>query len=188
MVLKKKRNYAEVKNYYETLRHEARIATHEELPAALLNNKGRLISKDIIRLDGFTFGCQHELRRWEVSGARRVAWDWRTVQRKYRAHPKRFELSIWHMDLFLCGVAIGKPTCSGGKLRLDYIEATPMETPLDSLIADIAITAGVIYARSIGATQLRIMKPVNDVVKNHYLRKPGFSYDKKGNFCYRDLI
>lgn len=187
MVLKQKRSYAEVKDYYEILRDDARIATHEELPAALLNKKGGLISKSIIHLDGFTFDCQHQLRRWEVSGSRRVAWDWRTVQKKYQAHPKRFELSIWHMNLFLCGAAIGKPTCSGGKLRLDYIEASPMGTPLDSLIADIAITAGVIYARAIGATQLRVMKPVNDVVKNHYLSKPGFSYDTKGNFCYRDL-
>ena len=187
MAVKQKRSYTEVKDYYEILRDEARIATHEELPVSLPNKKGGLIPRNLISLDGFTFDCQNQLRRWEVSGTRRVAWDWRMVQKKYRSHPKRFELSIWHMNLFLCGVAIGKPTCSGNKLRLDYIEATPMGTPLDSLITDIAITAGVIYSRAIGATQLRIMKPTNDAVKKHYLSKPGFAYDKRGNFCYRDL-
>jgi len=94
MLPEQKRSYTEVKNHYEILRDDARIATYEELPAALLNKKGGLISKKCIHLDGFTFDCQHQLRKWEVSGARRVAWDWRTVQKKYQAHPKRFELSI----------------------------------------------------------------------------------------------
>jgi len=49
------------------------------------------------------------------------------------------------------------------------------------------IAAGIAYAKAIGADQLRIMRPVNDVVKNLYLSKTGFSYDKKGNFCYRDV-
>ncbi len=35
--------------------------------------------------------------------------------------------------------------------------------------------------------QLCIMRPVNEAVKNLYLEKMGFSYDKKGNFCYRDV-
>ncbi|VAW89804.1 hypothetical protein MNBD_GAMMA18-2343 [hydrothermal vent metagenome] len=63
----------------------------------------------------------------------------------------------------------------------------PQGTPLDGLITDIVITAGVAYARLIGATQLRIMKPINEQVKSYYLSKPGFSYDTRGNFCYRDL-
>ncbi len=121
------------------------------------------------------------------SGVRRVAWDWKTVQQKYRAHPKRFELSIWHMDLFLCAAAIGKPTFGGGRLRLDYLESAPMISPLSGLITDITIAAGVAYAGLIGATQLRITNPVNDDVKKHYLSKPGFAYSQQGNFCYRDL-
>lgn len=137
--------------------------------------------------DGITFNCQKELRKWEQTGSRRVAWDWDKVLKSYRAHPKRFELSIWHKDLFLCGATIGKPTWNGGKLRLDFIEASPIRSPLSGLIIDLIIIAGAAYAEIIGATQLRIMHPINENVKNLYLGKPGFTYDKRGNFCYRNL-
>lgn len=43
------------------------------------------------------------------------------------------------------------------------------------------------YAKAIGATQIRIMYPINDKVKEHYLGLGGFSFDAKGNFCYPDL-
>lgn len=73
-------------------------------------------------------------------------------------------------------------------MRLDYVEASPLGTPLDGLVTDISVAVAVIYARSIGAAQLRIMSPVNEKVRDHYLSKPGFSYDEKGNFCYRNLV
>lgn len=110
------------------------------------------------------------------------------VWNKYRTHPKRFELSVWYKDLTLAGASIGKPTRGGGKLRLDYLESSPMGTPLDGLVTDISVAAAIVYAKSIGAVQLRIMNPVNDAVRDHYLNKPGFSYNEKGNFCYRDLV
>lgn len=102
----------------------------------------------------------------EQSGLGRVAWNWDEVLKKYRTHPKRFELSIWYRDLTLCGATIGRPTWSGGKLRIDFIEAAPMESPFSGLIVDIMIAAGANYAKAIGATQLRIMGPVNEDVKN----------------------
>ena len=70
---------------------------------------------------------------------------------------------------------------------LDYIEASPASTPLDGLVTDIAITAGVLYARSIGANQFRIMNPITPKVREHYLSKPGFSYNESENYCFRDL-
>lgn len=70
---------------------------------------------------------------------------------------------------------------------MDYLESAPQGTPLDGLITDITIAVSAAYARTIGATQLRIMNPINDKVRSHYLSKPSFAYDKKGNFCYRDL-
>ncbi len=139
------------------------------------------------KLDGISMNCQKELRKWGKSGLRRVTWDWGQVLKKDSSHPKRFELSIWHKELFLCGATIGKPTCSGGKLRLDFIEASPISSPLSGLIVDIMIAPGMAYARTNGATQLRIMHPVNDRVKNLYLSKTGFAYNQKDNFCYRDL-
>jgi len=126
-------------------------------------------------------------KRTEKIGLRRVAWDWDVVQKKYRTHPKRFELSIWHRSQHLCGASIGIPTCGGGKLRLDFIESSPIISPLSGLITDIVIATGIIYAKTIGASQLRIMRPINETVKNLYLSKAGFSYNQKGDFCYRDL-
>lgn len=187
MISQQKPSYTQIKSHYEMLRITAREIAHEQLASTLLNKQGALILKNNITLDGLSFNCQKELRKWEKMSARRVTWDWDKVLKSYRAHPKRFELSIWHKELFLCSASIGKPTCSGGKLRLDYLESTPMGTPLDGLITDITIAAGVVYARAIGAIQLRIMNPVNDKVKKHYLSKPGFAYDQKENFCYRDL-
>jgi len=187
MLAQQKPSYMEVKNHYDVLRKTARDIAYEQLPDSLLNKQSALILKNEITLGAITVDCQKELRKWEKMGARRVAWDWAVVQKKYRTQPKRFELSIWHKNLFLCSTSIGKPTCSGGKLRLDYLESAPMGTPIDGLITDITIAAGIVYARTIGAVQLRIMNPVNDRVKNHYLSKAGFCYDQKNNFCYRDL-
>jgi len=47
--------------------------------------------------DGITFNCQKELRKWEQTGSRRVAWDWDKVLKSYRAHPKRF--NYWKTNM-----------------------------------------------------------------------------------------
>jgi len=182
-----KLTYPEVKSHYEGLRHTSRLAAHKGLAAVMSNRRKEGILKNNITLSGFTTECQRELLKWEIVDSRRTAWNWDVVQKKYRAHPKRFELAVWYRKHQMCGASIGKPTCHGGKLRLDFLESAPQGTPLDGLITDIVISAGVTYARLIGATQLRIMKPVNEQVKNYYLSRPGFSYDTRGNFCYRDL-
>ncbi len=49
------------------------------------------------------------------------------------------------------------------------------------------IAAGAAYAKAIGATQLRIMSPVNDTVKAHYFSKPDFKYNSRDNFCFMDV-
>lgn len=187
MIAQQKPSYTQVKNHYDTLRETARGIAYEQLPSTLLNKQGALILKNTITLDGLTFNCQKELRKWEKTSLRRVTWDWSMVLKKYCSHPKRFELSIWHKNLFLCGATIGKPTWSGSKLRLDFIEASPIRSPLSGLIVDLTIIAGAAYAETIGATQLRIMHPVNDNVKNLYLSKQGFAYNRCEDFCYRNL-
>lgn len=186
MASKQQLHYSQVQSRYEALRNTAREVAHEGFPEVMSNKRGAAILKSHISLEGLTISCQRELRKWENSGSRRVAWDWELVLKSYRVHPKRFELSIWFKG-GLCGASVGRPTASGGKLRLDFLEAAPQGSPLDGLVTDITIATGVAYARAIGAAQLRIMNPVNDDVKNHYLGKPGFAYDQKGHFCYRDL-
>lgn len=182
-----KPTYTQVKGRYEKLREIALKIAHDDFDAVMSNKRGKAILRDEIKLDVFTFKSQHELRRWEKTGLRRVAWDWDAVQKKYRTHPKRFELSIWHRNLTLCGASIGRPTWGGGKLRLDYLESAPMGTDLDGLVTDITIAAGAAYAKAIGATQLRIMNPVNDAVKAHYLSKPDFQYNSRDDFCFMDV-
>jgi len=87
----------------------------------------------------------------------------------------------------LCGASIGRPTFSGNKLKLDFIEANPTGSSLHGTITDIVILAGRIYAKSIGASQLRIMHPINERVRDHYLSKGGFSYNERGNFCFQEI-
>lgn len=186
MTAQVKPSYEKVKSHYEAIRELARNEAYATLPEILKGKKKSILRSDIA-LDGFTFDCYREVRKWERVKSRKVSWDWHVVRKKYQPKPKRFELSIWHRTHTLCGAAIGKPTFGGGKLRLDYIESAPEETPLDGLVTDIGIIAATLYADAIGASQLRIMNPVNAKVTDYYLSKPGFSYDQKGDFCYRDL-
>lgn len=182
-----KPTYTEVKNRYEALRQVAREVAHDSLAPVLVGKSGQAVSKAHIELGGFDQKCEKALRVYQRSSHRRVSWDWDEVRKSYRSEPKRFELAIWHRGYILCGASIGKPTWNGSKLRLDYIEANPEGSLLEGRTTDIALVAATAYARSIGAVQLRIMKPVNENVKNHYLSKPGFSFDERNNFCYRNL-
>ena len=179
--------YTQVKNSFESLRELALKIAHDDLRPVISNKRQQAVLKNEIQLDTFTFNTQRELRKWKKTGLRGVAWDWDAVQKKYKSHLKRFELSIWYRGRTLCAASIGRPTWGGGKLRLDYIESAPMGTVLDGLATDITIAAGAAYARAIGATQLRIMNPVNDTVKNQYLSKQDFLFNEKGNFCFMDL-
>ena len=122
-----------------------------------------------------------------MSGLRRVAWDWDKVLKTYRPKPKRFELSIWHEKHWLCSASIGKPTVKGSKLRLDLIESNPNGSSIDGLVIDINLICYKAYAKVIGATELRIMNPVNEIVRDYYLSKKGFSYSQKENFCFRNV-
>ena len=179
--------YSEVKERYEKLRLIARQAAHNSLKKVILNKRGQPIKKDDVSMQGFDMECIRALKRYEASPNRRVFWDWTIVQKKYRTHPKRFEIAIWHRNMTLCGASIGAPTWSGNRLRLDYIEANPDGSPLDGVITDLCLVAVTAYAEAINASQIRIMKPVNQQVRNYYLSKPGFQYDSKENFCFKNL-
>ena len=74
----------------------------------------------------------------------------------------------------MCGLSIGKPTFCGDKMRLDVIERSPVHTLLKGKVTDITVTAFLAYAGSIGAKQLRIMRPLNDDLVRLY-QGHGFS-------------
>ena len=181
-----KNSYRQTCAYYDHTRLESLKQAHEDLPETLFSKVSAINKKEII-LSPFDFSTTSKLKEWKQSGKRIANWDWEAVRKKYRTHPKRFEVAIWYRNNFLSGASIGRPTRNGSKLRLDFIEATPLHSPLSGLITDIVISSASRYANAIGATQLRIMQPVNERVKNLYLSKPGFSFNREGNFCVKDI-
>ena len=187
MTAQKKFTYTQTKTRYESFRDLSHQIAISQLNAVIPNKHGKAILRDDINIEGLTFKAQHELKRWQQDDSRRVGWSWNSVKKKYQSHPKRFELAIWYRGLTLCGVGIGKPTNSGGKIRLDYIESSPTSTSLDGLVVDITLACLRIYADFIGAHQIRIMKPINSNLRDYYLSKPGFSYNKQNNYWYLDL-
>lgn len=179
--------YKMVWDKYDRLRSEVLEIAHEQLPTVIPTQRGMAVLKSSVALKGLDFRTFQKLVYWKESGQRVAQWDWNEVREKYKSHPQRFELSIWHNELFLCGASIGRPTWSGTKLRIDFIEANPLGSPLSGAIADIVILTGKIYAKAIGASQLRIMHPINEKVRNHYMSKGGFSFDERGNFCFLEI-
>ena len=145
----------------------------------LTNKRSQATLKSTLTFSGITVNCIKKLKKWEMSGLRRVAWDWDKALKTYRPKPKRFELSIWHKKHWLCSASIGKPTVKGGKLRLDLMESNPNGSSIDGLVTDINVLCYEVYAQAIGATELRITNPVNESVRDYYLSKKGFSYNQK---------
>ncbi|WP_018414789.1 hypothetical protein [Teredinibacter turnerae] len=175
---------------YESLREYARNIALESMPNYMSNSRGQPI--DIgksVQLRSIDIQSKAKAKQWETSPYRRVDWSWPGGASEYAwRHPKRFEVAIWYRNLFLCGLGLGRPTWSGNKLRLDFLEASPKTTPLTGLVSLIAVGAAEAYADAIGAVQLRIMSPINSKVKDHYLNSlNGYSYNARGNYCYRDL-
>lgn len=183
--------HSQAEDHYELLREYARGIALDTLPISAKNSSGQLIVlKNALQLDSIDFQAQLASKAWSSFPERRINWDWTEGVPEYAwRHPKRFELSIRYKHNILCGLSLGRPTWNGSKLRLDFIEASPERTPLTGLIADITVSAAEAYADAIGAVELRIMNPVNERVKKHYLSsKHGFSFNKQENCCYKALI
>lgn len=186
MSTQKKPTYNKVKSMAEQRKAIAYELAYEQLPHVLRGKKGA-VQKESISFQPLEMRALKELRKWENTGLRKAAWDWDTVLRSYKNHPKKFDVTLWHKDYTLCSASIGRPTYGGSKIRLDIIEANPAGSMLEGLITDINILAYEAYARVNNCTELRIMHPVNEAVKNYYLSKQGFSFNAKGNFCVKEL-
>jgi hypothetical protein len=136
--------------------------------------------KEIVQLKGINSFAIAQANRWEESLSRSddATWSWSKGFRSYSyRHPKRFDLAIWFAKSELCGLAIGKPTYSGNKVRLDVVEGAPWEHPLKRKIVEFSIATASVYADLIGAEQLRIMRPVNRAVISYY-KEFGFTLKK----------
>ena len=144
-------------NTYEEAKYISLIAT-EEIYKERFNG---LVS--VGNIDDKTIA-----KTWEQSPNRRVDWCWKTAYSKYKASNRIFDLSIWYAKSKLCGLTLGTVTSVGDKLRLDLIEATPEYNPVQGYIVDLIFTAAARFCREIGATELRIMEPVNKAVISRY--------------------
>ncbi len=185
-----KHTHKATEDKYQFLRAKSLEIAAAGLPLVMKNGAGQAVNvRNEVNLTGIDFKAKVQANSWQGSAFRRVDWPWMQSVGSYAwANPKRFELAIWHRELFLCGLALGRPTWSGNRLRLDFIEAAPQKTALSGLVLDITVIAAEAYADAIGASQLRIMNPINEKVRNHYLNSNrGFSFDQRENFCYKDL-
>lgn len=186
-----KHTHRATEDQHEVIRNKAREIAALALPVIMTNSSGQAVNtRADVNLSAIDFRSRSQAGAWHSSPFRRVDWPWMKSVGNYAwLNPKRFELAIWYKGHFLSGLALGRPTWSGSKLRLDFIEASPEKNALTGLVTDITIIAAETYADAIGATQLRIMNPINERVRNHYLdSKRGFSYNKREDFCYKDLI
>jgi hypothetical protein len=185
-----KQTHRVTEDAYEAIRIKARDIAAESLPLVMTNSAGQGVSvRGAVNFSGIDFKARNQANTWHSSPFRRVDWPWMKSVGNYAwLNPKRFELAIWFKGYHLSGLALGRPTWSGNKLRLDFIEASPEKNALTGLVTDITIIAAVAHATAIGASQIRIMNPINEKVRNHYLSSNrGFSYDKHENFCYKDI-
>ena len=93
-------------------------------------------------------------------------------------------MALWH-DEMLVSLSLGRPTYNGSRLRLDFIEGNP-DKPKDIKVFEPTVLAMVAYAQVLGATELRVMHPINQDVKKYYERF-GFSYVSKADYLYITL-
>ena len=116
---------------------------------------------------------------WESSPLRRnLPWSFAQGYKKWAyRHPDRLDLAVWYENQ-LCSLAIGFPTKTGKSMRLDVIEKNPCErTVFDKGIFEINLLVFQVFADSIGASSIKLMRPLNDKLINFY-RSYGFIYQK----------
>lgn len=159
---------------------QIRKAVIDETNRQFLRNGQRNITAKLV--DPAALGAS---KKWLNSARRRVDWDWVQGYSDFRfRYPKRFEMALWHQKS-LAGLTLGRPTYTGARLRLDYIEGNPDKSE-DVQVFQPAFVAMAIYAQAIDADELRIMNPINKTVRQYYERF-GFTYVARGDFLTINL-
>lgn len=126
-----------------------------------------------------------QAKQWESDPEREVNWDWFAGYSAFRfRHPKRFELTIWQQER-LISISMGRPTYHGSGMRLDFMEATKSDTRVRVL--PITLVALATYGRAVGASEIRLVHPINDKVKSYY-EAAGLIYVKKGDYLFKRII
>lgn len=101
---------------------------------------------------------------WEeltTSGARneRGGWDWVDLYRSYKNKPNRFEIALSAGGI-LGALAYGQTSRAGSRVRLDFIESTPIRpSPLGVRALPILSAAATIFADIVGADEIWVVEP-----------------------------
>lgn len=163
---------------YSVIRKEALAAATQVVQSG---------GKALMRLSEIDSKALEAFRSWEKSRTRIKDWDWVEGYSAFRfRYPKRFEMALWEATN-LIGLSMGRPTYQGTALRLDIVEASPLDMGERSSIFESVLVAYGIYARLINARQIRIMHPVNKNVIAYY-EKFSYRYVSGSDYLYRELI
>lgn len=121
---------------------------------------------------------------WANSEKRQVDWDWVEGYSAFKfRYPKRFELLVWSKGELL-SLSLGRPTYYGSSMRLDFIEANPEIS--GPRVFPATLFTMITYAELLGATEIRVMKPINSDVRNYY-QSFGLTYVSKGDYLFMRL-
>ena len=167
---------------YRNIRSIAYEITMDELP---YQDKKSILLSEIT--DSAIFSFNSLTRHPE----RKVDWDWKFGAQMYRKrYPNRFELAIWHNNT-VCGLSLGRPSYNGTSVRLDFIERVSGANALKGRVTPIAVTAYEVYARLIGATQVRIIKPADALITYYsslnYVFVKGSNTNENPDYLYKTL-
>lgn len=168
---------------YSEFRKVAMDSVRRRLPYA---DRAKITLRNI---DDFALS---ESEKWESLRDRQVDWPWMTGYRHYSfSYPKRFELAIWY-DNMLCSLSLGRPSYMGTRLRLEFIESRPAEHPLVGRVTPIVLSVAEVYAGLIGASQLRIIDPIDKKLIEYY-SSFGYTYkdgsqEKATHYLVKDLL
>lgn len=95
-------------------------------------------------------------------------------------------MALWESRQ-LIGLSLGRPTYQGTALRLDFVEASPLDLGARPAIIEFILLGYEVYARLLNAKQIRIMNPINQTVREYY-EKFGYTYVDRGDYLFRSIL
>jgi hypothetical protein len=177
-----RRTIPELVARYEEYRVSARLSVEQEL------------ADPCIKLVGLTHILAHQADAWKAESTSyrpAAAWSWVEQFVRHQRMPKSFNVCVMYAGS-LSGLALGRPSHRGSRLRLELIEGNPLPNhPLRKLVVPIITACAEAYALNIGATEVRIMCPVPALVNYYSLHGyhfiPAGKKRREVSFLYKEL-
>jgi len=179
--MKAAESFAEVAQRYEAWRDTARAATVRQLGIPGLQLTAMSDHWAFLADTWKTFPAPYRPP---------APWSWAAHWRVYKREIKNFNLCV-HFHGTLAGLSLGRPTHSKTALRLEVVEGHPdPDHPLRGKVVPISLLCSELYARVIGARQVRLMEPHLPLIA--YYRSFGYSLIPKAgaadrNYLYKNL-